>query len=126
MDLKDYQWKHRILMVFAPSETHPAYQRLAAEVQSEKARFEERDMLWIEVLTEGTSQIDTVRLTETQAQQLRTQFAVAPERFVALLIGKDGGVKLRQGGTVRLEQIFALIDTMPMRRSEMRQRQKGE
>jgi hypothetical protein len=36
-----------------------------------------------------------------------------------VLIGKDGGEKLRreEGGTLR--EIFGLIDTMPMRRREM-------
>lgn len=36
------------------------------------------------------------------------------------LIGKDGGVKARWDKAVSNEDLFAIIDAMPMRRSEMR------
>jgi hypothetical protein len=39
-----------------------------------------------------------------------------------VLIGKDGGIKARHSEDVfDLERIFTLIDSMPMRRAEMRQ-----
>ena len=38
------------------------------------------------------------------------------------LIGKDGGVKRRWSDVVWIEDLFATIDAMPMRRYEMRQR----
>ena len=41
---------------------------------------------------------------------------------IAILVGKDGGVKLRQNAQVKLNDIFALIDAMPMRQEEMRQK----
>ena len=47
------------------------------------------------------------------------KFSVSGEEFQLLLIGKDGGVKKRTS-TVSLEEVFSLIDTMPMRRREMR------
>jgi hypothetical protein len=39
-------------------------------------------------------------------------------RFI--LIGKDGGIKLSSDKPVTLEQLFALIDSMPMRRYEVK------
>ena len=42
--------------------------------------------------------------------------------FEVLLIGKDGGVKLRRDKPVAAFEITALIDTMPMRQDEMRRR----
>jgi hypothetical protein len=39
-------------------------------------------------------------------------------RFAVLLVGKDGGVKFRSEGLVLARDLFALIDTMPMRRQE--------
>ncbi len=47
------------------------------------------------------------------------QFTVSSLGFQLLLLGKDGGVKLRSSN-VSLEDIFSLIDTMPMIRKEMR------
>ncbi len=40
--------------------------------------------------------------------------------FEVVLIGKDGGVKARTNDPSSLEDFLALIDTMPMRRAEMR------
>lgn len=42
--------------------------------------------------------------------------------FEVLLIGKDGTEKLRSTTPVKLETLFDLIDTMPMRKAEMRRR----
>jgi len=39
-----------------------------------------------------------------------------------ILIGKDGGVKLRKTYIVEANEVFDLIDLMPMRRSEMKNR----
>jgi len=39
--------------------------------------------------------------------------------FEILLIGLDGGVKLRQDEVIDTETLFARIDAMPMRRQEL-------
>ena len=39
-----------------------------------------------------------------------------------LLIGKDGGVKLRSAHPIPPEALFQTVDAMPMRRSEVRGR----
>jgi hypothetical protein len=43
-----------------------------------------------------------------------------PNDFAVLLVGKDGGVKLSSERPVLTENLSALIDTMPMRRREMK------
>lgn len=42
--------------------------------------------------------------------------------FEVVLIGKDGGVKARTSDPNALDDFLALIDTMPMRRAELRSR----
>jgi hypothetical protein len=37
-----------------------------------------------------------------------------------VLVGKDGGVKLRTAAAVPAEELFRLIDSMSMRQAEMR------
>jgi hypothetical protein len=41
---------------------------------------------------------------------------------MVILIGKDGGEKLSREEGTTLGEIFGLIDTMPMRRREMRRK----
>ncbi|MEO0728414.1 MAG: DUF4174 domain-containing protein, partial [Bacteroidota bacterium] len=60
----------------------------------------------------------------TNSSTLYEQFNTAQAPFQVFLLGLDGGVKLRQQAPVSREDIFDLIDTMPIRRAEMR-RKKG-
>ena len=44
--------------------------------------------------------------------------SLSSSEFRLILIGKDGGIKLNSR-KISLEEIFSLIDTMPMRQEEM-------
>ena len=60
-------------------------------------------------------------ITPGAARRDRPELAVDPHAtFQVLLIGRDGEVKLRRDGPVAGSEIAALIDTMPMRRNEMK------
>ena len=48
------------------------------------------------------------------------KYNVEPNRFTLILIGKDGGEKLRSAKPVEIETIFNLVDSMPMRQAEMK------
>ncbi|MHA4842598.1 DUF4174 domain-containing protein [Flavitalea antarctica] len=45
----------------------------------------------------------------------------AGSKFNVLLIGKDGGVKATWNRLINTNELFALIDAMPMRKSEMKE-----
>lgn len=61
---------------------------------------------------------------EEEQRRLRERYGIAEGQFAVILIGKDGGEKLRRLEHVPIETIFALIDTMPMRRREMQDREQ--
>lgn len=50
--------------------------------------------------------------------------SIIAQGFEIVLLGLDGGVKLRQNELLSLAELYALIDGMPMRRAEIR-RQGG-
>lgn len=58
--------------------------------------------------------------TPAEQQALRKRFHVAPEAFAVILVGKDGGEKLRSDRPVTWERLQSTIDAMPMRQQEMR------
>jgi len=60
--------------------------------------------------------------TIPRAPELRSRYGVSGDSFALLLVGKDGGVKLTRNEPVALDEICALVDRMPMRRREMRER----
>jgi hypothetical protein len=53
---------------------------------------------------------------------LRDRLSARVGKFTVVLIGKDGGEKLRRSDEVDLGEIFSLIDSMPMRQRERSQR----
>lgn len=46
------------------------------------------------------------------------------KKFEVILVGLDGGIKLRQDQPATTDKIFSLIDSMPMRQHEMRQNKR--
>lgn len=124
-DLSTYQWKNRLLLVFAPSEHSPTYQRQIQLFQEQQAGFEERDLLLVELLTEVTSRVNRQPMSKANVTNLRSRFNVAPQEFRVILVGKDGTAKRRDSNPVEPEVIFNEIDAMPMRQREMRQGRSG-
>ena len=94
-NLSAHRWKHRVLIIDTPSSEATEYRRQRSALEAAAAGLKERDLIVI-----------------TQA---------APT-FRVRLVGKDGGVKLDQAEPVKLSALFALIDAMPMRQTEMNSR----
>ena len=124
MDLSQFQWKNRLLFLFAPNRSHPLFEVLQKSIATQQAEVADRDLVIFEILESGTSRMDTSDLDPQVAQSLRDRFDVSPGRFALILVGKDGSVKLNRQEQTRLEDIFALIDAMPMRQEEIRQKSR--
>lgn len=104
MELNQYLWKNRVLLVFPGS---------ASEAQGEQAKILGSD-------PDGIRERDLVVLQVREEATLK-QFKVSPGDFMLILLGKDGGVKLRQSHPLALKDLYQLIDSMPMRQREMRE-----
>ena len=91
-DLSAHQWRHRVLVIDTPSRESAEYRRQSDALAAASAGLQERH---VQVVTQ-TAKVFRVRL-----------------------VGKDGGVKLDRGAPVDVPTLFALIDVMPMRRSEL-------
>ena len=122
--LKQYQWKNRLLLVFAPGNAHALHEQQVKQVADAKEGYLERDLVVISVFPEDavvTSKGNTY-LTTTDIVRLRADFGIQPGDFCVILIGKDGGEKLRRKAVLPAAGLFEVIDAMPMRRSEVKQR----
>ena len=117
-----FKWKNRLLLVFAPDSSHPLLQSLQGDISTRRHEVNDRDLVVFEILGVGTSKRDGTQLDPHTAASLRERFGVSPNAFSLNLVGKDGGIKLRRNDPVKLEEIFRLIDSMPMRQDEMRQK----
>ena len=107
--LAGHRWRSRVLVVIAPDPTDSRLaeqRRLFALAQGGNR---ERDLVTVEGVGGGLS-----------ADRLRARFGVAPGAFRAVLVGRDGGAKLVSAEPLAADRLFAEIDSMPMRRDEMR------
>jgi hypothetical protein len=113
------RWQTRPLVVVAPTPGHPMLQDIKTQLRSAAMQqgFQEREMALFTVIA-GQGRRADVLLTPIQTTRLLAAVgAVADNSAQVFLIGKDGGIKLRErGDRVSLQEIFALIDGMPMRR----------
>jgi hypothetical protein len=121
--LSDYQWQHRILLVFAPSIDSSQYRQQMQAWQAGAAGTNDRDLKLVQILGTGESKVDGRSLSSASADRLRQQFRITPEEFAVILVGKDGTEKQRSQTPIDLAMLFRTIDAMPMRQQEMNSRQ---
>lgn len=118
-ELSDYLWESRPLLLFAPTESDPRLIETMRRIEASRCDFVDRDMVLGLIVTEGTSTLDGHVVDTNQAQRLSSEFGIGANRFSVVLIGKDGGEKLRANDVPDLQAIYAVIDGMPMRSREM-------
>jgi len=105
-------WKNRVIVVYTPEAGSKDFQK-QKQILAEKTKgVKERDLVIIECVGKTLSPEDKNYVSRHFNHDL-TQFGV-------WLVGKDGGTKLSEAKPVTTEKIFSLIDSMPMRQSEMK------
>lgn len=115
-----YRWQNRLLLAFSPSGDDGRLADVQALAHTHAYEFRERDLILGTVLN-GEGILEERDLETDEANRLRERYDVHPREFVVLLVGKDGGVKLRVNRPPAPAEVFDLIDAMPMRQLEMRE-----
>lgn len=116
--LTPYRWKYRVLVVLNEDEEFRASQK--GVLDKDIPGLLERDMLVFGLGGENGlyKEIDDSSLEELRALNELTGSSVA-------LFGKDGSVKARWKMTASISELFDIIDDMPMRKKEMREKARG-
>ncbi len=108
--LEPYLWQNRPIVVFANTPDDLLFKRQMELLVDGEAELEERDVVVI---------VDTDADAE-ETTELRKK--LRPRGFQLVLIGKDGQVKLRKPRPWTVRELSRVIDKMPMRQQELRQR----
>ena len=112
--LAPLRWQHRLLLLIDP----PSARESINHLEEHAPRLAERDLLWFVVDGQTLRTNYSGRIANGFLAQLRRTHG---DSDPILLIGKDGGVKLR-AEQLDLYAIFARIDSMPMRQREIQNR----
>jgi Domain of unknown function (DUF4174) len=124
LDLDALRWKNRVLVLFSPLESDASFQSQKQHLASNAEEVFDRDLMILEIVEQGQSKAGKQLLSGTSVQEIRKRFGLQTGTFQVLLIGKDGGVKLRSSEPVSMKDLFGLIDSMPMRQQEMESKKK--
>ena len=110
--LEDFMWIKRPLVVFADSPADPRYVQQMEYITERLDDLDRRDVV---VLTDTDKGADTALRKELR-----------PRGFMLVLIGKDGTIYLRKPLPWSVREISRVIDKLPMRQQEVRERRGGE
>jgi Domain of unknown function (DUF4174) len=119
-NLKNYVWRKRVLIVCAPDAQNEAFKQQILVVKDGESGFEDRDLVVVTIFnTSGLDEKNKPIDGET-ASILRKKYNVSKNEFKVILIGKDGGVKKTATLPLSNQQLFNIIDVMPMRKDEVK------
>ncbi len=116
--LEQFQWRNRVLVIFADNGNARAA-RQENQLLADRDALQERDLVILKIV--GGS----VRVLFGAGENLDAA-AIDGElgnpmvgEFLAFLVGKDGTIKLKVSEPVASAELFAIIDSMPVRAAEV-------
>lgn len=115
--LEQFQWKNRVFVVIADRDNSRAA-RQENQLLADRDALDERDMVVLKLV--GSSIKPVFGSSDgLDGEALRKELG-APDlgEFAAFLFGKDGTVKLNVSEPITSSELFAIIDSMPMRAAE--------
>lgn len=110
-------WSHRSVIYFAPTNDEYVKQFLLEALINE-CELKDRDLVTLVVTEDGFSIPNWVK-DEFNLKALFHVYRIKPGAHTAVLIGKDGGEKLRWGKQTDWQQVKETIDLIPLRKQEM-------
>jgi hypothetical protein len=122
-----FRWKSRLIVLFTPTPDNALYREQLDRLLQDQEALRERKLVVLSASADGKAPLPSSFLSPKLAREYYAHFGVKPGEFVTVLVGLDGGAKYRAKGRITApEDFFDLIDTMPMRRQELRQRGGGK
>jgi hypothetical protein len=120
--------RNRVLLVFAPDALDRRFGEQMDSFAHHAADFTSRDLVLIPIVPDSGLPSASPILRELRPPLVhddekitfRKRFHIQPGGFAVILLGKDGGEKLRTTTPITMARINRTIDAMPMRKEEMR------
>ena len=108
----------RPLLIFAERANDPQLEIQVRILSEHAAEAADRQLVPI-ALPYRAPGASALQLSAEDAEAARRRFHVTSGEFAVILLGKDGGVKLRSSKPIPMSKLEKSIDAMPMRKEEM-------
>ena len=120
--------RSRVLLLFTPTALDGRYGQQLDAFNHHAADLRSRDVVVIPLIQQaGPANLSTTlsslqppHISDDEQLTIRRRFHIAASDFAVILLGKDGGEKLRSSTPVTITRLNRIIDAMPMRKEEMR------
>ena len=121
--LETLQWKKRALVLFDKSRSGARLDKQLDLFRLRRPDVRDRDL--VVIVNPGQREtfvgIGYASLPRGANRMLRSQFSPAGDGLTVILVGKDGLEKGRWQTVVQPDEVFELIDQMPMRKQEIKE-----
>ena len=118
-DISKQKWKHRVLLIFTSEENAEEYKIQLSFLKNSEEGFKDRQLIIYEVLpNQYKSTLYKTKSNWKKEKQLYKKHMNFEDKFKVVLIGLDGKIKKIKNTPLTKQQLFGIIDAMPMRQSE--------
>ena len=122
-NLKEHKWKNRILIVKSSDIHSEKYREQLKEFSNSFLELNDRKFMLYRITGDDFESVDyknnALKNSGKISGKLTQKILNEKEDFEVILIGLDGGIKIQQTQILMKEDLFKIIDSMPMRRNEL-------
>ncbi|MFT5737882.1 MAG: hypothetical protein ACJAU2_000465 [Maribacter sp.] len=118
-NIADYQWKNRLVFLVDDTIKTPVMRSQFKLFLKQADALEDREILIIQLTPKEVVVYNRAENKLSPAAAYH-HLSISKGFKGVLLVGKDGGVKLKRTFEVQPDVIFSLIDGMPLRKSELK------
>ena len=117
--LSDFKWKNRVLVVVTNEK-----EEIKDLIKIHNIGLNEREFVVIQ-LDDEKAFIDYNQMSKRFSQSILKKVKNIPQQVYFVLIGKDGRIKNLFAKNTDMNEIFSVVDKMPMRINEMKRNPKN-
>lgn len=118
--ISDHKWENRLLLIFIENTPDSIYQKQLIELEQHKEGLLDRRIQVYQIKPTMVKRGLSAEADWKNNTEWFDKYKKENTNFEIQLIGLDGGVKNTQSTILSCEALFVIIDQMPMRRSEMK------
>ncbi|MEM9984425.1 MAG: DUF4174 domain-containing protein [Bacteroidota bacterium] len=122
--LGEFRWKNRLIIIATQAHTDQLIQAQLDVQAQHMAEWQDRDLVWLRISSSGGLDQTGQAYSAKACRAILKRYGLDDSRSQVILVGKDGEQKMQKfASPFSAEELFNVIDRMPMRRQEMK---KGE
>lgn len=118
--LAKHEWENRVILLFAPDFQNKELKQQLDLFRKNQKGLKDRKLIVYQITPTEVKKDGTPLNGKSKIGSWFKEFQIDNNEFTFILIGLDGGEKMRNSGIVSNEKLFSKIDRMPMRRAEIR------